>query len=155
MTHIPPDPPQYTFPSTSTFMPSSCRREFQTVPPSRRDVANITLERPVGLVPLKAYAASVGMPPSTLWTHVRAGKVDAVKIGERWFVKDQAIHVINSDGSGDAVLVSLILLSLECPKPEAVLVKNQVFGESTHRGGRPPLVVDFVAVCGAVQRACQ
>ena len=49
----------------------------------KRDVGKLTVERSAVLVPLNTYAASIGMPRSTAWTHVQVGKVDANKVGKR------------------------------------------------------------------------
>jgi len=48
-------------------------------------------------MPLPTYATSVGMPLSTAWTHVQAGKIDAVKVGKRWFVPHRAGIQVSAD----------------------------------------------------------
>ena len=53
---------------------------------SNCEVLVSTVDWPTMLIPLNTYAESVGMTLSNARSHVQVGKVDAIKVGNRWFV---------------------------------------------------------------------
>jgi hypothetical protein len=58
---------------------------------AQRDIDNTTIEKLTSLLPLPLYATLMGMPLTTAWAQIQAGKIDALQVGNRWWVPS-ALH---------------------------------------------------------------